>query len=490
MSAYKWSPITDLPENWQALITEDLASLAAIWQNRRLQLEGSKALTTFIVQLQRQWAIETGIIEGLYTLDRGVTQTLIEQGIKGSLIPHNKTNKPVSAILPILKDQESVIEGLFDFVKSTRPLSTSYIKALHQALTAHQDTTEGLDQFGNLIEVPLKHGEWKTSPNNPTRPDGTIHEYCPPEQVASEMDQLIAMHEAHQAAGVSPEVEAAWLHHRFTQIHPFQDGNGRVARALATLIFLRAGWFPLVVVSDQHRSDYIQACEDADEGILQSLVQLFITIEKKAFVQALSISRDVITEDRSTESVIAAAVEKMKERKANAPAEQQKVFDLSRMLESHAEVVLKRICADIQQQVRQIDADMLVEVDRSQEKSQNRFFAQTIETAKALHYFADLRTYYHWKRLAMWKPDQRQTDIVVSFHSLGAEFSGVMVATAFVMHRWTAEGQEGTFDGPHPVCSDVFQFAYNQDAQKVRERFDVWLNAALVSGLDLWRRQL
>ena len=43
-----------------------------------------------------------------------------------------------------------------------------------------------------------------------------------------------------------PEVEAAWLHHRFGQIHPFQDGNGRVARALATMIFLRAGFVPLV----------------------------------------------------------------------------------------------------------------------------------------------------------------------------------------------------------------------------------------------------
>ena len=33
------------------------------------------------------------------------------------------------------------------------------------------------------------------------------------------------------------EIEATWLHHRFTQIHPFQDGNGRVARALASLVF-------------------------------------------------------------------------------------------------------------------------------------------------------------------------------------------------------------------------------------------------------------
>ena len=50
--------------------------------------------------------------------------------------------------------------------------------------------------------------------------------------------------------GVPVEVEAAWLHHRFTQIHPYQDGNGRVARALASLLFIKAGWFPVVVTRD------------------------------------------------------------------------------------------------------------------------------------------------------------------------------------------------------------------------------------------------
>ncbi|MGI6139926.1 MAG: Fic family protein [Candidatus Hydrogenedentales bacterium] len=490
MSIYKWGPITDLPENWQALITEDLASLAAIWQERRRHVEGLKALNKFIVQLQRQWAIETGIIEGLYMLDRGVTQTLIEQGIKGSLIPHDKTNKPVSTIVPIIKDQESVIEGLFDFVKSSRRLSTSYIKELHQAFTAHQDTTEGLDQFGRLIEVPLKQGAWKTFPNNPTRPDGSIHEYCPPEHVASEMDRLIAMYEVHQANAVSPEVEAAWLHHRFTQIHPFQDGNGRVARALATLIFLRAGWFPLVVVSDLHRNNYINACEEADTGNLQSLVNLFTLIQKQAFNQALSISDDIIEEDKSTNSVIAAAVEKMKERKAKVPYDKQQVLDLSKTLEDYTEVALNRICAEIQVQVKEIDVDIFAEVNQSQEPTQNRFFAKSIEIAKIFHYFADLRSYYHWKRLAIWESGQRQTDIVVSFHSLGAEFSGVMAATAFVIHCWVEKGQETSFEGPYPVCDDMFQFAYNQDAQKVKERFALWLNDALVNGLDLWRRHL
>lgn len=111
--------------------------------------------------------------------------------------------------------------------------------------------------------ISLIKGDWKKQPNNPLRPDGSVHEYCPPIQVPSEMDQLISWHHRHREIGVSPEVEAAWLHHRFTQIHPFQDGNGRVARCLASLIFIQVGWFPLVITRDT-RKGYIEALEEAD----------------------------------------------------------------------------------------------------------------------------------------------------------------------------------------------------------------------------------
>lgn len=94
---------------------------------------------------------------------------------------------------------------------------------------------------------------------------------APPEQTASEMERLVAMHLQHVDKSVPPEVEAGWIHHRFTQIHPFQDGNGRVARALATLVLLRAGLFPVVVPLDE-KDAYQDHLERADAGNLQPLV--------------------------------------------------------------------------------------------------------------------------------------------------------------------------------------------------------------------------
>jgi len=44
------------------------------------------------------------------------------------------------------------------------------------------------------------------------------------------------------------DVEAAWLHHRFVRIHPFQDGNGRMARLLMAYVFAGNREFPPVIL--------------------------------------------------------------------------------------------------------------------------------------------------------------------------------------------------------------------------------------------------
>ena len=169
MSSYSWSPIEDLPVNWIELASKELESLASIWKESAATLKESDALLKFNERLRREWAIETGIIENLYSIDRGITRLLIEKGIEVSLIPFGTTDKPAERIVPILRDQEEVLEGLFDFVGQQRDLSTSYIKELHQALTRHQDKVEAVNGLGRLVEVPLLRGEWKRQPNNRKR---------------------------------------------------------------------------------------------------------------------------------------------------------------------------------------------------------------------------------------------------------------------------------------------------------------------------------
>ena len=486
--SYRWSPIEDLPDDWSELALDDLEALAGVWKEQREKLRTSDALAHFTTKLHRQWAIETGIIENLYTLDRGVTQLLIERGIEASLIPHGATNKPVSHVVDLIQDQQSVVEGLFDFVGQSRQLSTSYIKEVHQALTMHQDTVDAVDASGRPFQAALRRGAWKTQPNNPSRQDRSIHEYCPPEHVDSEMERLIEMHLQHQEADVPPEVEAAWLHHRFTQIHPFQDGNGRVARTLATLVFLRAGWFPLVVVSDAHRSDYVAALEAADQGDLSPLIRLFGRLEKNAFTGALSISENVIAERDSFKSVIASVGERFRKHHDELAQERKNVLDVAVTLLDKTETRMREISSELQAQLCALAPNVSVSVARSRDDSTHWFWNQVVEVAQELHYFANLRTYHGWVRLKIC--EDRQVEIVVSIHPIGTEFLGIAGASAFIEYRSQGEDGEAKIDGPHRLSDELFQFSYAQSQERVALLYERWLNDVLLKGLDEWRRQL
>ncbi|HKV42193.1 MAG TPA: hypothetical protein VJX67_23520 [Blastocatellia bacterium] len=115
MATLQWQFITDLPQNWRELRSTELESLASIWKEQSSRLQEREALNQFNNRLRREWAIETGIIENLYSIDRGITRLLIEKGIEASLIPHGTTDKPVEKILPVLKDQEEALEVLVRF---------------------------------------------------------------------------------------------------------------------------------------------------------------------------------------------------------------------------------------------------------------------------------------------------------------------------------------------------------------------------------------
>jgi hypothetical protein len=75
---------------------------------------------------------------------------------------------------------------------------------------------------------------------------------------------------------ICPPLAAAVAHAWFTHVHPFHDGNGRVARLLANLVLIRNDW-PPIVIRHTEREDYLDALEASDvAGDIQLLFELFL----------------------------------------------------------------------------------------------------------------------------------------------------------------------------------------------------------------------
>ncbi len=478
---HSWKIIEDIKSS-ALLAVAELDALAQVRQEQRERLGTREAYRQFVERLKREWAIETGLMERLYTLDRGITELLIDHGINAALIPHERGVNP-EAIVAMISDHEAAVDGVFDFVKSERRLSTSYIKQMHALMTRHQDTVEGVDPLGNKISVPLRRGAWKQHTNNPRRSDGTVHEYCPPEHVDSEMDRLIEMHDQH--GDLAPEVEAAWLHHRFAQIHPFEDGNGRIARTLATLVFVKAGWFPLVV-RDRERAMYLDALETADGGDLKPLVEYFARLQRDQFVRALHIAEDVQQSRRVTETITSVR-RQMQRRRDSLVAEWETAKSVASELWQRAQHRLEEVAKELKLEMSVIfDHNNYFTSGAEDGDSRSHYYRhQIIEAAKQLDYFANPQIYRSWTRIKL--ENTNSTEMLISFHGIGREFQGVLACSASWFQRVeTDEGERES--GPVTAISEsVFLINYKEPLAEATERFSDWLERALVRGLKLWQ---
>jgi Fic family protein len=493
MSTYHhWEMLRDYEQDAASLAVDELRHLGALWQEQRERIEQMEAGREFRARLLRRWAIETGLIERLYDLDRGTTEVLVERGIEAALISRSATDREPTVVAAIINDQLEAVEWLFDFVSQRRELGTSFIKELHALLTRHQPYVEGVDTRGGVVRLRVERGVWKVHPNSPTRPDGSVHEYCPPEQVASEMDRLVALHAEHRQQDVPPEVEAAWLHHRFTQIHPFQDGNGRVARCLASLMLIRARLFPVVVANDR-RADYIAALESADDGDLVPLVGFFARQERAALLDALSVAEKAIGATRVRDA-IRATQEQLGRRRDALIEEWRSATETAACLQKRAEERLAELAGDLSDQLGATLADLDEEARFFEQSAypgaanSHWFRWQIIETARELRYFANLQAYAGWSRLVL--QVLGKSEILVSFHGLGDDFRGLLAVSAcFFRHSETEEGQQ-PFTDLTTLGDGFLQINYREPYADAEQRFGEWIEGVLLEGIEIWRSGL
>lgn len=87
---------------------------------------------------------------------------------------------------------------------------------------------------------------------------------------------------------VSPSVRAATAHAWLTHIHPFEDGNGRIARLLANNILQTSHMPPAIVKASSQRGAYLDALRYSDQGgDIFPLMDLFVSTAQR-YVRELS----------------------------------------------------------------------------------------------------------------------------------------------------------------------------------------------------------
>ncbi|WP_319408037.1 Fic family protein [uncultured Desulfosarcina sp.] len=210
---------------------------------RGLDKDLRKALLT---QLRNLWTHTSTAIEG-NTLTLGETAFVLEEGL-------TIAGKP-------LKDHQEVvgharaIDLVYDCLQKGRPFGEADLFALHQAVQ-----TEVVVDFYKPV------GDWKKEPNSSVSvvdEKQVIFEYAPPDDVPPLMVDWFRLY-GELSSAISPGdrqlalTAYVKLHISFVRIHPFFDGNGRLARLVANLPVLMAGLPPIIIPREQRKA-YIDA---------------------------------------------------------------------------------------------------------------------------------------------------------------------------------------------------------------------------------------
>jgi hypothetical protein len=161
------------------------------------------------------------------------------------------------------------------------PISETTIRALHEHACAEQEDY-GIRRDGELRLLPLVKGTWKRYPNHSI---DRQHVYAPVDRIPAEIERFVEQLGSPAFVTAHPVAQASYALYALNCIHPFADGNGRVARALAAICLERSTGRPLPIEFPP-KSHYLDALAAADDGRYELLVR-FVAERAAATIRSL-----------------------------------------------------------------------------------------------------------------------------------------------------------------------------------------------------------
>jgi len=193
------------------------------------------------------------------------------------LNPHDVTNIVLGDQIPVTKSEKEVknyfvvLNRIAVLAKEHEPISTDLTQKLHLDLMQGLER-EGLGKFRNgpvfvghrtKVEIVVKHN--------------------PPFHTTKEIESALknVYDWLNQKSDIHPLIKAGIFHHEFAYIHPFFDGNGRLARILTTYYLLLNNYevskfFILDDFYDIDRQLYSDTLHTADKGDNTAWLEYFL----------------------------------------------------------------------------------------------------------------------------------------------------------------------------------------------------------------------
>ena len=189
-------------------------------------------------QIRDAWTHNSTALEG-NSLSLGDTKFVIEEGL-------TVAGKPIKDHQEVI-GHAAAITRIYDLFG--RDVTAHDLFALHRSVQAER-----------IADIYKPLGSWKVEPNGTYAVDDSgaqvFVEYAAPEDVPALMAEVIDCLNATRlrpddAGDAAPAY--ARVHAGFVSIHPFWDGNGRLARLIANVPLLNAGLPPLVIPKEERR---------------------------------------------------------------------------------------------------------------------------------------------------------------------------------------------------------------------------------------------
>ena len=186
------------------------------------------------------------------------------------------------------------------------PLTQHFIRTLHKTLLREDYTVYSTQPGGVQTSYVIHAGQYKTRPNSVFTRYGDRFEYATPEETPALMSDLVDWYNDAERSGKFTPIElAAIFHYRYIRIHPFEDGNGRIARLMVNYILTRHD-YPMIVVRSRKKKEYLEALHRTDltVGAAPSLgahaskrdIQQFLTYFTNLFIDEVSYDIQFLTE--------------------------------------------------------------------------------------------------------------------------------------------------------------------------------------------------